>query len=198
MAAAGHPLDATRRPGHHELPDLAGREPADPGARPARRVAGRRPRPGHDPAFPGTHLLVVRGRQPTADWPAVLDAGRPRVRTASARSTSAPRRPIERIRWRTSGSSRSSVHEATPILRSRMEAARSEAHAGGEPLRRSPGRGDRRSRLQRERAAPRPRALPRGVRREARALADPSRRPRAARARAACRRGQARATAMPT
>ena len=40
MAAAGHPLDAIGRAGHHQLPDLARRDRADRRPRPARRAAG--------------------------------------------------------------------------------------------------------------------------------------------------------------
>ena len=75
MAIAGYPLDALSRSGHHQLPDLDGRDAAGrcPGA--ARRAAGGRPRPGpHVPRHPphGAH------RRPRAKhWPGDLEAGAP-------------------------------------------------------------------------------------------------------------------------
>ena len=45
MAAIGHPLDATRRPGPHQLPDLAGGDQPHPVTGTSRRVAVGRPGP---------------------------------------------------------------------------------------------------------------------------------------------------------
>ena len=75
MAAVGHPLDASGGPVITNFPIWMAEAQRVDVARPARRAAGRRPRP-RAAAFPGTRLLVVVGDD-HGDWPAVLDTDAP-------------------------------------------------------------------------------------------------------------------------
>ncbi len=122
-ATDGHrrpPAGRDRRPGHHGLPDLARRKPADPRPRPARRAACGRPRPGPRPGVPGHAPPRARGREPRP----VAGGARHRDRGRGLLPRDRPRRPAAAgpIPSRTFERSRSSVHERRPVY--------SEVHGG--------------------------------------------------------------------
>ena len=142
MAAAGHPLDATAGPVITDFPIWL----AESQRIPALALPDEPPADvldlAHDPAFPGTHLLVVAGGS-HGQWPAVLDSARRGRGLLPRDRPRRPDRPAGPTRSRTPARSRSSVHERRPVyseVRWRQHAPR--PHAGGEPLRRSPRGGD--------------------------------------------------------
>jgi hypothetical protein len=75
MAAAGHPLDATAGPVITDFPIWL----AETARIPALALPDETPEDvldlAHDPAFPGTHLVVVLDEE--GSWPAILDSGAP-------------------------------------------------------------------------------------------------------------------------
>ena len=179
MAAIGRPLDR-RGPGHHRLPDLAGRGGRHPDPRPARRAA----RLVLDLAapFPGTRYLVDRATE-HGRWPAVLAtarAGRALLPRGGPRPTPADPAADGRPGRDPGLPDRSAPMSAGPYTRATwtLHAAPrlgTAASTSSTPRRR------RRSATPRTRSA-RSRALSRGLPRGARPLAGAARRARRARA----------------
>ena len=132
---AGWPRRASarreRRPGHHRLPDLAGRDAARPRPGPARRTAARRPRPGDDRVRRRHARHPDRADEHGTGRPSSTPAcpGAECFRRARPRRP-APRRLGRRAR-RTFACSRSSAHEWRPVY---SEAAWSQ-HAPGPSVR---------------------------------------------------------------
>ena len=118
---AGHPLDATAGPVITNFPIWL----AESQRIPALALPDEPPVDvldlAHDPAFPGTHLLVVAGGS-HGQWPAVLDTATEGADCFREIDLGAPAGRRTRSRSRTFERSRSSVHERRPVY--------SEVHGG--------------------------------------------------------------------
>ena len=131
MAAAGHPLDATAGPVITNFPIWL----AESQRIPALALPDESPTDvldlAHDPAFAGTHLLVIVG-EGHGRWPAVLDTATDGAACFRELDLGpGPSGPTRSARGRPGLRGRLPMND-DPYTPKSMEAARSEAHAGGD------------------------------------------------------------------
>ena len=111
------PARRQRRPGHHQLPDLAGRDAADPGPGPPRRTADATSSTWRTIPLRRDTLVVLIDADST-HWPDDLDAGVDGRRLLPrTRPRAVDPRPAPTTRSPESAHSRSSAREPTPILK---------------------------------------------------------------------------------
>ena len=95
------PAGRDRRPGHHQLPDLAGRDQRIPSLALPDESPSDVLDLARDPAFPGTRLVILVGGE-HGRWPDVLDTDVPDADCFRELDLGDPVRPACPIRSRTS------------------------------------------------------------------------------------------------